>query len=90
MCVVEMALFFIAKNFIGLSDGLELGLGFRSCVFRSLIGVMLQGELQRDLSDKQPNENNDSQRSCTYFSVGLLDIIWAGGLVHTKELLKKI
>ncbi len=45
--VVEMALFLIAEDFVGLCDGLELGLGLDADLFGDLVGVVLQRQLLR-------------------------------------------
>jgi hypothetical protein len=45
--VVQVALFLIAKDFVRLCDGLELGFGLGTDFFGNLVGMMLQCQLRR-------------------------------------------
>jgi hypothetical protein len=49
--VVEVAFVFIAEDFIGSCDFLELGFGFLALVFRCLVGVVSEGSLCIQVSD---------------------------------------
>lgn len=61
MGIVELALLFIAKDFVGLGYGLELDLGFGALVLGDFVGVVEECEL-RKASVCQPKGGRQGRR----------------------------
>ena len=77
MCVVHVALLVIAKDFVSLGDGLELGFGFDSYVFGYLVGVVLQGELDKNMLEGSQCEREEGEDSRTFLYAFLISFALA-------------
>jgi hypothetical protein len=86
MGIVEVALLLILEDLVGLRYGLELGLGLFADGFGDLVGVVLEGGLERRVWSAMVRRAQGPVAAWfTHLAVGLLDLILRGSLIDAEE-----